>query len=181
MNPIPNSIFHKIRRVCLLDAKVYQETRQSLLAAFFIVLLVAISHGIGGIIRANINHWDPTESFVFGVQGELVFWLVQSLVYYLAAKLVLRRPARLTELLSAIGFAIFPGILVFGVAYLQLVDLSVPVLILLAVYRLVTCTLALQQVLALKTAGAAILALTGTAIAFFSLGLSIRVMEGMMN
>jgi hypothetical protein len=182
MNPTTASVFlNRIKRVCLLDATVYHDARHSFLPAFLIVLLVALSHGAGAIIRANINHWDPLESFVFGVQGEIIFWLVQSVVYYAVAKWLLHHPARLVEILSSVGYAIFPGVLVFFASVLQIISLSVPLLIILAIYRLATCTLALHQLFRIKLPGAFLLVALGSAIGFFCLGAVIRLMEAVMN
>lgn len=169
--------FSRIKRVCLFDSRVYSDTRNALFSAFIIVLLVALSHGIGGMIRARINNWDPRESFVFGFQGEIAFWLVQSIVFFLIAKLLLHKPIKLREILSSTGYAIFPGVLVILASLLQGVALSVPMLILLAIYRLATCTAALYQLLNIKLLSAILMVVAGSVTGFLSLGLLIKLTE----
>lgn len=182
MNNTATSIFfERIKRVCILDSSVYQDTRNSLISASLIVLLVALSHGIGGIIRARINNWEPQESFVFAIQGEIVFWLVQSLIYFIIAKLLLHKSIKLTEVLSSIGYAIFPGILVIAASLLQLIELSVPMLIILAIYRLATCTVALYQLLNLKLLSAFIIVIIGSVIGFLSLGYIIKLTDALIT
>lgn len=167
--------FERIKRVCIFDSGVYLDVRNSFFSAFFIVLLVALSHGIGGIIRTRINNWDARESFVFAVQGEIIFWVVQSFVYFILAKLLFHKPLKLAEILSSIGYAIFPGILIIAASLLQLIELSVPMLITLAVYRLATCTVALHQILKLKPLGAFMLVIVGSGAGFICLGFFIKL------
>lgn len=173
--------FERIKRVCIFDPGVYLDVRHSFFSASFIVLLVALSHGIGGIIRAKINNWDAKESFVFAVQGEIVFWVVQSLVYFTVAKLLFHKPVKLAEVLSSIGYAIFPGILIIAASLLPLIELSIPLLIILAVYRLATCTVALQQLLNLKPFVAFMLVVLGSGTGFLCLGFFIKLSNAMVN
>lgn len=169
-----------VRRVSLLDVKVYEVIGKSFVSALIIVLLVGLSHGLGGVIRANFNQWNALESFIVGLQGEILFWFTQSLVYYAAARWLLKKPVLLKELLSVIGYAIFPGILVIIAALLEPAALTIPMLIILAIYRLITCTLALKQLLLLKLHAAILLAICGTSIGFFSLGFGIRLTEAIL-
>jgi hypothetical protein len=176
------SIFlNRIRRVCLLDSDVYHGAAQSFLSAIIIVLLVAFSHGVGGVIRANFNRWNTLESFVFGFQGEILFWLIQSLVYYAIAKWIISIPVKLKEVFSIVGFAIAPGFFVLVAAILQPFEMTIPLLIILVVYRLLTCTLALQKLLRLKLLNAIIIVIVDTAVGFFSLGFGIRLTEALIK
>lgn len=169
-----------VQRVSLLDEGVYQVIGKSFLSALIIVLMVALSHGIGGVIRANFNQWNALESFIVGLQGEVLFWFTQSLVYYVAARWLLKKTVPLKEVLSVIGYAIFPGILVILAALLEPTALTIPFLILIAIYRLITCTLALKQLFVLKLHAAILLAVCGTALGFFSLGFGIRLTEAIL-
>lgn len=182
MNKTNIAIFlHKLQRVSVLDSSVYQDTRKSFLSAIAIVLLVAFSHGVAGVIRAKLNHWNPVESFIVGIQGEIFFWLTQSLLYYAVAKWVLKKSVHPKEIFSAVGYAIFPGILIVIAALLQSIEMSVPFLIILAVYRLATCTIALRQILMLKSFTAMVIVIMGSVIGFTSLGFGIRLTEALLK
>lgn len=167
--------------MCIFDSGIYRDTRNSLLSASFIVLLVALSHGIGGIIRARINNWEPRESFIFGLQGEIVFWLVQSFIYFIIAKRLLHKHIKLTEVLSSVGYSIFPGILIIIASLLQLIELSVPMLVILAIYRVATCTVALNQLLNVKLLTAFVMVVAGSIIGFLSLGYIIKLTDALIT
>lgn len=182
MNKTVTTIFfERIKRVCIFDSSVYQDTRNSLPSASFIVLLVALSHGIGGIIRAKINNWEPHESFVFAFQGEIVFWLVQSLIYFTLAKLLFHKNIKLAEVLTSVGYAIFPGVLVIIASLLQLIELSAPTLIILGIYRMATCIVALHQLLNLRLLSAFIMVVVGSVIGFLSLGYIIKLTDALIT
>ena len=170
-----------VRRVSLLDANVYQVIGKSFVSAVIIVLLVGLSHGLGGVIRANFNQWNALESFIVGLQGEILFWFTQSLLYYAAARWLLNKQVPLMEVLTVIGYAIFPGVLVIIAVLLEPAALTIPFLILIAIYRLITCTLALKQLLLVKLHTAILLAICGTAFSFFSLGFGIRLTEAILK
>ncbi len=171
-----------IIKVCTFHSKVYSEVKNSILTAVFIVFFIALSHGIAGIIRNKINQWhNPLEPFVIGFQGEIFFWLISSLVYYLIGVRMLLRTTKFTEVLSSIGFSIIPGLLIIAAAFLQLIHLSIPMLIVILIYRFITGTKALRQILQIEFLKAALLFLVGGAVAFFSLALGTRIVEYLLN
>ena len=112
---------------------------------------------------------------------QIVFWVVQSLVYFTVAKLLFHKPVKLAEVLSSIGYAIFPGILIIAASLLPLIELSIPMLIILAVYRLATCTVALQQLLNLKPFVAFMLVIVGSGTGFLCLGFFIKLSNALVN
>ncbi len=171
------SFINNIIKILVLDSAVYRQVKDSILSATLIVLFVAFSHGIAGIIRAKINHWNSFESFVFGIEGEVVFWLSSSVIYYIIGVGILRRRVKLIEILSSIGYSIFPGVLIIVAALLQLIDLSIPMLIVISIYRFTTSIKALRQTMGLKLITAAILVLVGAAIGFVSLAIGTRISE----
>ena len=70
-------LLSELIRAAILDRSLYAQVKADTRAtarALGVVGLVALAHGVSGIIRAAaFEREPPMEGFLIGVQGELVF------------------------------------------------------------------------------------------------------------
>ena len=120
-------------RAARLDASLYAQVSADPTAtgrAIGVVVLVALAHGVGGIIRALAFERDPPmESFLIGVQGEILFWMVAASVAYLLGRYVLGARATCGQVLRPFGLANAPGLLILIAALTSLLDGGAQVLV----------------------------------------------------
>lgn len=169
-------------RAVRLDADLYAEARADATAttrSLAVVALVALAHGVGGIIRSIAFERDPLlESFVIGVQGEIVFWVVAGAVIYLVGGYVLGGRGTYGQVLRPLGFASAPGLLIVVAALASLVG-SVPQVLALGVlvgWRFVASFVAVRQALGLNRVKSTISLLAGTICGLAAVGGSIGTM-----
>ncbi len=106
-------------RAARLDPTLYSEVSAEPMAtaqAAAIVVLVALAHGVGGVIRALIQGWSPVEGFILGPAGELVFWVVASLAIFLVGRHIFSGAATYGQVARPFGFAAVPGLLILVAA-----------------------------------------------------------------
>ena len=169
-------------RAVRLDGDLYSEVRADATAttrSLAVVLLVALAHGVGGIIRSIAFGRDPIlESFLVGVQGEIVFWVVAGAVIYLVGRYVLGGRGTYGQVIRPLGFAVAPGLLIVVAALASLVG-SVPRVLALGVlagWRLVASFVAVRQALGLNRVKSTITLLAGTICGLAMVGGSIATM-----
>ncbi len=163
-------------RAARLDRELYAEAKEDATAtvrALWVVALVALAHGVGGIIRAVAFERDPPiESFIIGVQGELVFWAVAASVVYLVGRHVLGGTATYVEVLRPFGFASVPGLLIVIAALASLLGNGAQIFVfaVLVPWRLATSFVAVRQALGLGWVKSTITLLAGSVCGLLVVG-----------
>ena len=100
----------------LLRSDTYEDVehdRSATLQALFIVVLVSISSGIGGMLADDTS---VVDALIFGVVGGIVSWAVWALTTWLVGSTILKTPATEADwgqLARGTGFAQSPGIFSF--------------------------------------------------------------------
>lgn len=152
-------------RAARLDGTLYTEVRANTTAtgsALGVVALVALAHGAGGIVRAMAFKRDPpTEGFLIGVQGEIVFWVGSSFTIYLIGRYFLGSTATCGQVLRPLGFAAVPGLLIFVAALASLVGAQLVVFAVLVPWRLATSFVAVERALGVGRTKSALALLLG--------------------
>ena len=163
-------------RAARLDRELYAEVKTDATAtapALAVVALVALAHGIGGIVRALAFERDPPlESFIIGVQGEIVFWAVAASVVYVVGRYVLGAAATYGQVLRPFSFASVPGLLIVVAALASLLGNGAQVLMfaVLVPWRLATSYVAVRQALELGWVKSAITLLAGAVCGLVMVG-----------
>ena len=152
-------------RAARLDGTLYEEAKADTTAtgpALGIVALVALAHGVGGVVRAVAFGRDPpTEGFLIGVQGEIVFWLGSSFAIYLIGRYLLGSTASYGQVLRPLGFAALPGLLILVAALASLIGAQIAVFALLVPWRLATSYVAVERALGVGRVKSAVALLLG--------------------
>jgi hypothetical protein len=161
-------LLNRVIRAARLDVSLYREVRDDVTAtkqALAVVALVAIAHGAAGMIRTVSFGWgDPVIGSLFGVLGEISFFLGASLVIYLLGKFVFGAKATYAQVLRPFGFSVVPGLLIVIAALASLPEIfgdQAPVLILLIAWRLAAGYVAVWQALSLGTLRSIVILLAG--------------------
>lgn len=158
---------HRLVGALRLDASVYGALRDDHRAwgqAVVVVLAVALSHGLGALLRARSQPYSerPWLTFLFGFQGEILLWLGISASVYLAARLLSRQAASFGQVARPLGFAVSPGLGVVVAGALSSFGISAtPVLVLLGVWRLAASFVAVKHGLATTSRAATAWLLVG--------------------
>ena len=169
-------LLSELIRAALLDGNLYAQVKADAKAtarALGVVGLVALAHGVGGIIRAVAFERDPPmESFLIGVQGELIFWVVATSAVYLLGRHVFGASATYGQVLRPFGFAGVPGLLILVAALASLLGGGAQVVVLAALvpWRLATSYVAVRQALGLGRAKSALVLLVGVLCGLVSVG-----------
>ncbi len=114
-----SGLLGRIFRAARLDPALYAEVREDASSgaqATAVVLLVALAHGAGGVMRALLLGWSPVEGFILGPVGELLFWVAASVTIYLVGRYALGGTATYREVARPFGFAAAPGLLILVAA-----------------------------------------------------------------
>lgn len=157
------SLPSRVVRAACLDSSLYREVRHDRSAtsqALLLVALVALAHGVGGIVRAFAFDWSPIEGILFGLQGELIFFFVTTLAIYLIGRFALGTTATYLEVMRPFGFSVVPGylIVVASAASALWSGAEAMVLPVILVWRLAAGFVAVRQAMGLgKLSSAAIL------------------------
>ena len=157
--------FRNLIRAARLDGTLYAEVKANTTAtgsALGIVGLVALAHGAGGIIRAVAFERDPpTEGFLIGAQGEIVFWIGSSFAIYLIGRYLLGSMATYGQVLRPLGFAAVPGLLILVAGLASLVGAEILVFAVLVPWRLATSLVAVDRALGVGRTKSAVAFLLG--------------------
>ena len=100
----------------LLRSDTYEDVehdRSATLQALFIVVLVSISTGIGGMLSEDTS---VVDALVFGIVGGIVSWAVWALTTWIVGSTILKTAdteANWGQLARGTGFAQTPGNLLF--------------------------------------------------------------------
>ena len=138
-------------RAARFDGRVYREARDDPAAtvqALVVVVVVAGAHGAGDVIRALLvgdeidARWQT--AWIFGVTGELVYWVASTLAVTALVRLLFRTSVSAAVLVRLLGLATAPGLLIVAAAALSAL-LPPPVLLLpILVIRLAAATVAVR-------------------------------------
>ncbi len=144
------SLLHRTGRALQLNRNFYNEVRADLSAtphAVTIVVLVALAHAAGGLLRGIWFGWNPWSGALFGLLGELTFFIVASCVIYGTASVVFGAKTTYGAVLRSFGFATTPGLLILIAAVASLLGMGAeaPVLALLLMWRLAAGLIAVYQ------------------------------------
>lgn len=137
-----------------------QSWRESVL----VVSVVALSHGVGAILRSRSQGYaEPALfTFLFGFVGEILLWFGMSASIYLAARVLSLRSVSFGSLARPLGFAAAPGIGVVVAGALSGAGRSaVPLLVVMGTWRLAASFVAVRSALVARTGRAAAWLLLG--------------------
>ncbi len=156
-----------LMRAARLDRDLYAQVRVDATAtarAVTVVALVALAHGIGGVIRSSAFGRDPLwQGFLFGVYGEIVFWTVAASTVYLVGRHILGCAATYGQVLRPVAFAGVPGLLILVAALASLLGSGAQFLVfaVLVPWRVAASFVAVRQGLGLGRAKSAVALLAG--------------------
>ncbi len=167
------SLPSRIVRAARLDSSIYREVRHDRSAtsqAFLLVGLVALAHGVGGIVRALAVGWSPVESVLFGLQGELIFFFITSLAIYLVGRFALRTSTTYLEVMRPFAFSVVPGYLIVVASVVSALrpGAEATVLPVILVWRLATGFVAVRQAMGLGKIRSALILLVGVLFGFLA-------------
>ncbi len=111
---MPTPFFSRLIRVARLDASIYAELKDDQTTtwqAVIIVVAVALSHAILGVVFATRGNWNVLRSIIPSLQSEIIFWLVRATVMYLIGAHIFKSPVTYGAVLRTLGFAALPGVL----------------------------------------------------------------------
>lgn len=140
----------RVVRAARLDGSLYAEVKNDTTAtaqALAVVVIVALAHGLGGAIRGAYFGWNPVSGSLFGVVGEVTFFVVATLVIYFFARYVFGAMMTYPQVLRPFGFSTVPGVLILiaTLASLAKIGAEIPVFVVLGVWRLATGFVAVRQ------------------------------------
>ena len=155
-------------RAARLDESLYVEVKADNTAtaqALALVALVALAHGLGGVIRGTYFGWNPLSGLLFGVLGEISFFAVASCVIYLVVRYVLGSTVSYPQVLRPFGFSVPPGmlILVASLASLPGIGAEVPVFVVLVAWRSAAGFVAVRRASGMGVAKSLLALLAGVA------------------
>ena len=107
-------MLNRMLGAALLRVDTYEEVehdRSATIQALFVVVVVAIASGAGGVLNGDI---DWVNGVIFGAARGLIGWAVWALVTWLVGATILKTPnteAEWGQLARGTGFAQTPGIL----------------------------------------------------------------------
>ncbi|MDQ3044140.1 MAG: YIP1 family protein [Chloroflexota bacterium] len=158
-----------------LDGAVYAELRGDAAAsgqAVWLVVFLGVAHGAGGALRGVAFGWNPLEGAAFGLQGEVVFFVVASSAIYLLGRFALGGVATFGEVARPLAFSSVPGFLVLVAAVLSLAwrPAGFAVFPVIIAWRLAAGFVAVRQALGLGKVRSGIAVIAGTALGFAAVG-----------
>ena len=177
---------NRMIRAARLDATLYAELTADATAtrqALTVVALVALAHGVGGIIRGVSFEWNPLSGSLFGMLGEIAFFSVASLVIYLLGRYVLGGKATYAQVVRPLGFSVVPGLLILIAALASLpgVGVEAHVFIVLAAWRLAAGYIAVRQALVLGAWKCTVALLAGVLSGMVAVVIATRVLFGVLR
>jgi hypothetical protein len=151
------SFLDRMKGAAFLDVDTYEEVEADTSAtaeAGGVVALVAVASAIGA-------SGAGTTAIIGGLVAAVVGWLLWAGITYLVGDKMLGGTATWGELLRTLGFAQSPGILL---AFGAIPGLHVIVSLLVGVWQLVTCIIAIRQALDFGTGKAILTAITSVIV-----------------
>jgi hypothetical protein len=164
----PPGFLYRLIQVLRLEAGAYAAVREdpgTWVQSLAIVLIVALAHGGGALLRAPSQGGPeaPLFTFFFGFQGEILLWLGMSGSLWLVSRLLRQRTAGFGQIARPLGFSLAPGagVLLAGALSAAGPSATVPVLAGLGAWRLAASYQAIREGLVLSRHGASAYLLTG--------------------
>ncbi len=158
---------HRFAGALLLKSAPYESLkddphlwRESLL----VVSVVAVSHGVGAILRSpSQGYAEPALfTFLFGFVGEILLWFGTSASIYLGTRVHSLRSVSFGNLARPLGFAAAPGLGVVVAGALSGAGRSaIPILVVMGLWRLAASFVAVRSALGARTGRAAAWLLLG--------------------
>ena len=143
-----------LRRATYAELKAERRTWPQSVA---VVVAIAVSHGLGAVLRAPSQGYSeaPAFTFLFGFAGELLLWLGASAAVFSGARLLHDRRVSFGELARPLGSAATPGVaVVIAGALSGYPRVVLPLLAVMGVWRVAASYVAVREGLAV-TAGKA--------------------------
>jgi hypothetical protein len=137
---------------------------RSWVTAMVVVGVVAVSHGYGAVLRAPSQPYsEPSlNSFLFGFQGEILLWLGMSAFIFGVARVLLEHAVSFGQVARPLGVAALPGVgIVVAGALSGRGHSALPILLLLAVWRLAASFVAVKHGLATTSRTASVYLIVG--------------------
>ena len=161
-------LISRVVRAARLDGSLYAEVTADSAAtgqALAVVALVALAHGLGGVIRGAYFGWNPASGLLFGVLGEISFFVVASFVVFLMARYVFGVTLGYPQILRPFGFSSLPGLLVLIAALASLLGngAEAPVFVVLVGWRLAAGFVAIRRASGMYVAKSGLALLVGVA------------------
>ncbi len=169
----------RMMRAARLDGSLYEEVKADSTAtaqALAVVALVALAHGLGGVVRGAYFGWNPASGFMFGVLGEISFFAMASFVIYLVAKYVLDVTVVYLQVLRTFGFSVVPGLLILVATLASLIGAEVPVFVVLVAWRLAAGFVAVRQTSGMGVTKSGFALLVGTLSGMVAVAITTRAL-----
>jgi hypothetical protein len=148
-------LLERLVRAARLDASLYAQVRadrSTTMQALGAVVLVAVAHGVGTLVRALLLGWTPGAALLVAPLVEIVFWVASASMIYLVGRYLLGGTAGYAQVLRPLGFAVAPGLLILPASLASGFGAEAPVLAVVALWRLAAAFVAIRQGLGLGTA-----------------------------
>lgn len=148
-----SSLPHRLASALLLRMAPYGQLKsepQLWPESVVIVGVVAVSHGVGAILRSpSQGYTEPVLlTFLFGFVGEILLWLGTSASIHLGAHVLSRQPGSFGDVARPLGFAAAPGVGVVVAGALSGTGRSaVPILVVMAIWRVAASFVAVRSAL----------------------------------
>lgn len=173
-------------RAARLDGSLYSEVKSDATAtaqALAVVTIVALAHGLGGAIRGAYFGWNPVSGSLFGVVGEVTFFVVATLVIYFLARCLFGAIMTYPQVLRPFGFSTVPGVLILIAALASVLraGAEVPVFVVLGVWRLAAGFVAVRQASGLGFAKSAGVLSIGLISGVLAVALTTRVLAEVLS
>ncbi len=180
------TLANRMIRAACLDGSLYAEVKVDRTAtgqALAVVAFVALAHGLGGVVRGAYFGWNPASGLLFGVLGEISFFVVASFVIYLVARYASGATINYPQVLRPFGFSVLPGLLVLIAALASLfgIGAEVPVFVVLVAWRLVAGFVAIRRALGVNVAESILTLLVGVASGAGAVAITTRTLVEMLR
>lgn len=174
-------LLYRMIRAARLDGSLYGEVRADAGAtgqALTVVALVALAHGVGGIIRGASFGENPVIGFLFGALGEIAFFTAASGVIHLLGRGVPGGKVTHAQVLRPFGYSVVPGLLILPAALVSLLGAGAeaPVLIVIIAWRLATGYIAVREALGLGALKSTVTLLAGVLSGMVAVVIATRIL-----
>lgn len=155
------SFKHRLTGAVLLKPRVYAGLKSdsgAWVQSAWVIVAVAFSHGLGAVLRApSQGYSEPGPlTFLFGFAGEILLWIGTAVFVSVGVRLLSARRVGFPEIARPLAFAAAPGLAVVLAGALSGVGrTAVPLLAVMAAWRLAASYVAVREVLAVSPARAA--------------------------
>lgn len=171
----------RVARAARLERRLYTEVRSDRTAtapAVTLVALLGLAHGLGGIMRGLAFGWNPVSGALFGLQGEIVFFVAASLGIYLVGRYALGATVTYGQVLRPLAFSTAPGFLILVATLVSLIQAGaeVVVLALILAWRLAAGFVAVRQALGRGGRSSLIVLVVGFILGAVAVGTAARVL-----